>query len=247
MNQRVQLTIAYDGAPFSGWQSQAHGKAIQDHLETAAAKICHRPVIIHGAGRTDSGVHALEQSAHFDALDQRLDPATWIRAFNANLPQEIRVIRARLVSHSFHARFSAKGKIYRYQIVTSSVLPPMHYRRAWHVPTPLDETALSRALSFFVGSHDFRPFSANRGKPIADTVRIIQSINSRRDGTSIRITVQGNGFLYKMVRILVASAVRVAQGKESEMWISELLANPEGRKSSYVAPPDGLTLVRVLY
>ncbi len=247
MSNRIQLIIAYDGAAFAGWQSQAHRNSAQDHVEAAASKICKRKVTIHGAGRTDSGVHAVGQSAHFDAGDQRLPAAAWVRAFNANLPQEIRVMRARPVAEDFHARFSAVGKTYQYHVVTTPVLRPDLYRRAWHVPVPMDHTLLAQALAAFEGRHDFRSFSANRGKRIANTTRTIQSITCRLTGTSIKVTIRGDGFLYKMVRILVASAVRVAQGKESGSWIGSLLANPEGPKSTQVAPADGLTLQRVFY
>lgn len=247
-SQRIQLVIAYDGAPFAGWQSQANGRGVQDHLEVAGKKICKRDITIHGAGRTDAGVHATGQTAHFDSGGVTLTAAAWVRAFNANLPNEIRVLRAKCVPPDFHARFSAIGKIYRYRVVTTGVLMPGDYRRAWHVPAPIDPVMLNHALASLTGRHDFRPFSANRGgKQIENTVRTIHSITARRRNSEWLITVQGDGFLYKMVRILVASAVRVAQGRESESWIADLLANPCGKKSSHVAPPDGLTLQRVLY
>lgn len=247
MKTRVQIVVAYDGATFPGWQSQADKRAVQDHLERAASTICKGKVTIHGAGRTDAGVHALAQSAHFETGGLALSPAAWVRAFNANLPPEIRVLRAREVPERFHARFSAKGKIYRYQIVTTPVLLPMHHRRAWHLPTGLDLTILRESLDLFQGTHDFRPFSANRPKRVENTVRTIHSIQCRRQGGSIFITVRGDGFLYKMVRMVVAASVRVAQGKETTGWITRLLDNPTGEKNTHVAPADGLNLVRVVY
>jgi len=248
VSQRIQLVIAYDGAPFAGWQSQANGRGVQDHIEAAAAKICKRKITIHGAGRTDAGVHATGQTAHFDSGEVMLSALAWVRAFNANLPNEIRVTRAKCMPPDFHARFSATGKVYRYRIVTSPVLMPEDFRRAWHFPAPIDPEKLTRALSQFVGCHDFRPFAAKRvGKPVEDSTRTIQSITCRSRGPEWLITVQGDGFLYKMVRIVVASAVRVAHGREPDDWIASLLANPHGPKSPHVAPADGLTLLRVRY
>lgn len=248
MSQRIQLVIAYDGAPFAGWQSQANGKGVQDYLESAVTKICKRRTTIHGAGRTDAGVHATGQCAHFDSEGVVLRVNEWVRALNANLPNEIRVLRAKVRKPDFHARFSAVGKIYRYRIVTSPILMPGDFRRAWHVPTPIDPALLNHALQQVVGYHDFQPFSAKRtGKPVENTRRTIQSINVTRRSAEWLIAVRGDGFLYKMVRILVGSAVRVGQGRESESWMAELLTAPNDRKSSHVAPPDGLSLYRVIY
>jgi tRNA pseudouridine38-40 synthase len=243
---RLKFTIAYDGAGFAGWQSQAGGNTVQDLLEAAAGRIAGRPVAIHGSGRTDAGVHALGQSAHADVPTLRMGPRDWKRALNACLPAAIRVMRAERAAADFHARFDATGKIYRYHICTAEVLPPHAFRRAWHVPQPIDRARLDRALDLFVGRHDFTPFSANRGKPVDDPVREIRSITTARSGGLLRITFEGGGFLYKMVRMLTAAAVRVARGREEEDWIRALLAGGAGR-SHHVAPADGLFLVRVLY
>src|SRR6476646_884246 len=133
MPSRLKLIVAYDGAPFSGWQSQADRNGVQDHLERAFAQICSAPVRVHGAGRTDAGVHALAQCAHADLPERRYNADRWRSALNGVLPTSIRIMRCRFVSESFHARFSAKGKIYRYRIWNDEVLPPLESGRAWHV------------------------------------------------------------------------------------------------------------------
>src|SRR5213080_262487 len=175
MSRRLKLIIAYDGAPFAGWQSQSHRNTIQDYLERAFERLTGASVRVHGAGRTDAGVHALAQSAHAD-INKALARARWIEALNASLPPAVRVLRCQYVSDNFHARLSAKGKVYRYRIWCAPVLPPFEYRRAWHVPHPLDLRILQEAAKHFVGSHDFAAFAANRGKPEESTIRTINSV-----------------------------------------------------------------------
>ncbi len=245
---RVRLTIAYDGAPFAGWQSQAAGDSVQDAIERALAKIAKTKITLHGAGRTDAGVHALGQSAHFDAPeDARLTIADWLRALNGNLPGAIRIVRARRTNEDFHARFSARGKLYRYEIRTGATLPPHEFRRAWHVPRDLDVARLRETVAIFSGPHDFHAFSANRGSPPKSTVRRIATARVRQVGTRVAITFEGDGFLYKMVRMLVGAGVRVARGREPLARVRALLDDPSSGRWTYVAPADGLHLVRVLY
>jgi tRNA pseudouridine38-40 synthase len=245
---RLKLTIAYDGAPFAGWQSQAGGNTVQDIIETALARVAQTPIRLHGAGRTDAGVHALGQVAHFDApAESRMTAAEWQRALNGTLPPAVRIFRARRARADFHARFQAAGKIYRYDLCTAPVLPPHLFRRAWHMPHPLDIAALRAALDLFVGSHDFRSFAANRRSPVSDPVRCIEAIRIAQSGASLRLTFEGNGFLYKMVRMLAGAGIRVAQGREETGTLRELLANPRSEGWTFVAPADGLYLVRVRY
>jgi tRNA pseudouridine38-40 synthase len=245
---RIRLTVAYDGAAFAGWQSQSGGKAVQDAMERSLAVLAKQLVRVHGAGRTDAGVHALAQVAHFDVPPTvKLAPDEWIRALNANLPNEIRVLAAARASSEFHARFSARGKVYRYDLHAAPVLPPHRFRRAWHVPQPLDVELLRGTARMFEGRHDFRAFAANRGTPVADTFRTIRSVRVSRSGPEISLSFEGDGFLYKMVRMLVGAAVRVGMGKESSDRIRALLAASGPGKWTHVAPADGLHLVRVLY
>ena len=246
MSQRLKLIIAYDGAPFAGWQSQTHGNAVQDHLERAFAHVSGGPVRVHGAGRTDAGVHALAQCAHAD-VSKLLPTHRWIEALNALLPPAIRVVRCRNVSKDFHARFSAKGKVYRYRIWAAPVLPPFEYGRAWHVSQSLDSKALKSAAKHFVGTHDFAGFAANRGKAEPNTVRTINSVRVRQRGPLLTIEFDGNGFLYKMVRLMVGALVRCAVGRlPVEQIPSQLRAGKIG-SAHFVAPAEGLYLVRVRY
>ncbi len=243
---RIRLTIAYDGAPFAGWQSQAGGNTVQDAIEAALARIAQAPIRLHGAGRTDAGVHALAQIAHYDSpAGSRLSAAEWLRALNGILPPTVRILRAARARPDFHARFDAVGKIYRYDLWTGPVLPPHLSMRAWHLYRSPDLETLRSTLRLFEGTHDFRAFSANRGTPVADTVRTIESIRLARSGHNLRLTFEGDGFLYKMVRMLVGAGIRVAVGREQESAIRELLDRP-GRWTQ-VAPADGLYLVRVRY
>lgn len=246
---RLKLLVAYDGRPFRGWQSQATGDGVQDLIERAAADICGEPVRMHGAGRTDAGVHALGQCAHFDPPGScRLSEENWLRALNASLPVEIRVMRVRRVRQDFHARFDAKGKHYRYTVCNGSVLAPFEVGRAWHVPGVLDRSALSDALRLYEGTHDFSSFSARRRPVDRDATRTIRRAEARwKAGGRIEMNFIGDGFLYKMVRILTACAVRVALGKESLGRLQEMLENPEPTQARHVAPAGGLCLLRVWY
>ena len=242
---RLKLLIAYDGEPFRGWQSQRGGDTVQDHLEAAFAKICGQAVSVQVAGRTDAGVHALGQCAHADIENSSLEPARWLAALNANLPREIRVMKCVRATLNFHARYAAKGKIYTYRIWNSPVHPPFEAGRSWHLPGALDVDVMRTEAVKLTGTHDFASFAANRGTPVTDTVRTIREIAINARGPLVKLTFEGNGFLYKMVRLMTGSLVRCAQGRATANWITELLAGAQ--KSSFAAPADGLCLVRVLY
>jgi tRNA pseudouridine38-40 synthase len=246
MSRRLKLIVAYDGAPFSGWQSQSHRNTVQDHLERAFERVTGEPVRVHGAGRTDAGVHALAQCAHTDVL--KFPPsARWIKELNALLPPAIRVLRCRYVSKDFHARLSAKGKIYRYRIWTAPILPPFEYRRVWHLAQSLDLKVLKAAAKPFVGTHDFASFAANRGKPEPNTIRTINSVRVRQKGPCVTIEFDGDGFLYKMVRLMTGALVKCALGKMRIEEITSRLHSGKVGSDRFVAPAEGLYLVRVRY
>src|SRR6184192_321891 len=247
MSRRLKLIVAYDGSQFAGWQSQSHRNTIQDHLERAFERIGGKPVRVHGAGRTDAGVHALAQCAHVDLPDDRLSSERWTEALNALLPPTVRVLRCRYVSNDFHARLSAKGKIYRYRIWTAPVLPPFEYRRAWHIPRPFDLRVVKTAAKHFVGTHDFAGFAANRGKAEQSTIRTINSVSVRQNGPCVMIEFDGNGFLYKMVRLMVGALVKCALGKMNIEEITSRLHSGKVGSARFVAPAEGLYLVRVRY
>jgi tRNA pseudouridine38-40 synthase len=248
---RLRLKIAYDGGPFQGWQSQSHGDTVQDRLEAAFAALCAGVRIpVHGSGRTDAGVHALGQVAHADVPGaSQHSPARWVAALNAHLPPQIRVMAVRPAPSTFHARFSARGKVYRYRIWNAPVLPPLETGRAWHVPSKLDLGVMQTAAASFLGRHDFARFAANRGTAPEDTHRTIHRADiRRRAGGLVTLEVQGDGFLYKMVRLMTGQLVRCGQGRAAPDSIAQLLAEPQlAPKVSFAAPAEGLCLVRVLY
>jgi len=250
---RLKLTIAYDGRPYNGWQSQPCSNTVQDHLHAALHQIAKHPLPIQGSGRTDTGVHALGQIAHFDAPAQSaMQPSNWIAAFNSHLPITIRIMACEEVVPDFHARFSALGKIYHYDICTEPVMPPHKAGLAWHVPRLGDAGCLTEALSRLLGRHDFHAFAAYRGNETAemDYHRTLHAADLETLIDGCRITYFGDGFLYKMVRLLTGAAVRVAQGKLDLDTFSALLDQVPGLphgKSPYCAPAAGLYLQQVLY
>jgi len=245
--ERLKLIISYDGTPFAGWQSQATGNGIQDHLEAALAQLCGRPPRVHGAGRTDSGVHALAQCAHVDVPAAKYKPARWANGLNALLPAEIRIERCEIAPRDFHSRFDALGKIYRYRIWNADVLSPFERTRAWHVTAAIDYAVLVEAARAFIGRHDFSAFTANRGHPVEDAVRNIRHVKARRRGALITMEFSGDGFLYKMVRLIVGSLVRCATGEDDVATITDRLADCRRSGRREVAPAAGLYLVKVLY
>ncbi len=250
---RWRLRLAYDGGPFAGWQSQAGGRAVQDMVEAALADLCGTRVRVQGAGRTDAGVHALGQVAHFDAPGSMaaLQPQRWRDALNVRLPATIRVLDACPVAAEFHARFSACGKHYRYRIGFGPVLPPFEPGHCWHRRYPLDASHLRWLASWLHGRHDFRRLAANRrrGSEPASTVRSLWRLQVREPADGVmEFHIEGNGFLYRMVRMIVGSLVAVVEGRRDEGWLIDLLRRPDAPdKSPHCAPAAGLCLMQVHY
>ncbi len=242
---KLKLTIAYDGAAFNGWQSQPNGTAVQDVLEDALKRITGERVIVHAAGRTDSGVHALGQSAHIEA-PARFSVEKWQQILNFNLPPTLRVVGCKQVRSDFHARLSSRGKVYRYLIRNRAVILPHEAGRVWGVPEPLDLPVLRATAGIFVGTHDFGGFGANRSSP-GNTVRTIHRITVVKKASLISLTFEGEGFLYRMVRMLTGAIVRVAQGRDDLATIESRLRNGRDPQWEQAAPANGLHLVKVLY
>lgn len=250
---RLKITIAYDGRPYSGWATQPNAETIQDQLQQALAIIAKTEVKLQGSGRTDTGVHADAQVAHFDSPDTvDMNPYNWVPALNSKLPATIRVIDCEEVAEDFHARFSAKSKTYSYFLATDPVLHPLLAGRAWHLPRLLDPETLAQALQHYVGTHDFKAFAALRGNETEDTCytrTITEASLSPVDGGYI-IRFTGDGFLYKMVRLLTGAAVQAAQGRlrldDHLALLDQSPELPHGR-SPFCAPGDGLTLSKVDY
>lgn len=247
-HRRVLLELSYRGEDFSGWQSQSHGRGVQDAVEKALAVLCGGPVRIHGAGRTDAGVHALGQCAHFDAPEgSRFAPDEWAWVLNANLPPGVRVLESRAVPGDFHARFDAIGKIYCYRLYPAVVMSPFALGRSWHVAGAFDETLFRDTLRLFVGEHDFRCFCAGLAKRKRSPVRIIHGVNFVREGDFLVSHIHGNGFLFRMVRCMVGIAVRVAKGKMDLGEVAQALHQPRVNFPIFAAPAEGLYLEKVFY
>ena len=250
---RLLFTCAYDGQPFCGWQSQREGESVQDAIEAAFLRVLKSPVRIAASGRTDAGVHAYAQCFHADVPETcRMSSVNWLAALNAHLPAAIRIMAVQPVAEDFHARFAALGKEYEYCICRAAVLSPFLNGRVWHVPHIFDVSLLATAMQVYEGTHDFRRFAANRGNepasPPADFyLRTIYSATLEEEGELLRIRVHGNGFMYRMVRLLVGTAHQVARGRMSLEDLCAMLENPLGQKTRYCAPADGLYLRRVFY
>jgi tRNA pseudouridine38-40 synthase len=244
---RLKLLLAYDGRAFRGWQSQAGSDGVQDRLEQAFVRVGEERVVVHGSGRTDAGVHALGQVAHADVPRAFLPPAKWHAALNANLPPEIRVLRCTRAAADFHARFQARGKTYLYRIHAAPIFPPLEIGRAWHVPGPLDLAVLRACARKLTGTHDFAGFAANRGHPPTSTIRTLREIHLTSRGPLLTLRFTGDGFLYKMVRLLTGTLVRCAAGRMDPGEIDRFLAGGGQPKTHFQAPAEGLYLVRVLY
>jgi tRNA pseudouridine38-40 synthase len=249
---RYRLTVAYCGDSFDGWQSQPSGNAVQDHLLRALQEIQPGITTVQGSGRTDAGVHAIAQVAHFDeAQETRMDARAWREALNNRLPDTLRIMEVEAAAPDFHARYSAKGKTYRYEIFQGPVLPPWRSRRAWHLRRRLDFDRLHEAIACFEGRHNFSAFAANRGDPASeptDPHRTIFQARATIEGEDIHLEFTGDGFLYKMVRMITGAVIRAGESALAIEDIREwLAAPPPGRKSPLTAPAEGLYLVRVHY
>jgi tRNA pseudouridine38-40 synthase len=248
---RFKITLAYDGTDFVGWQRQANGVSIQGLIEDALEKIDGRAVAVAGAGRTDSGVHALGQVAGF-TLERTMAPPVLLRALNAHLPDAIRVTEADQVPASFHPRFAAHSKSYCYRILNSDVASPFERRYAWHVPGALDVAAMSAAAHLLEGQHDFVAFQAS-GSDVASTMRDVMSsrITDGTEGVGSRsilaYEITGTGFLRHMVRTIVGTLVEIGRGRRPVDSMAQLLVLGDRALAGPTAPASGLFLVRVDY
>jgi tRNA pseudouridine38-40 synthase len=244
--RHFKLTVTYDGTQYVGWQLQPNGRTVQEVVELALAKIDGRDVRVHGSGRTDAGVHARGQVANC-TLRTQLPSATLLRALNANLPEDVRVVRLQETNAKFHARFSARGKEYRYQIDCGVVAEPFLRLYAWHHPRPLNVAAMRRAARLLKGRHDFSALSANPMRPVETNVRTISKLSIIKEGNVITVAVAADGFLYKMVRSIVGALVKVGEGRLTVDELRELVKAKKRTAQVETAPAHGLFLWRVFY
>lgn len=246
---KFRLLIAYDGTRYEGWQVQKTGIGVQQRVEEALKKLFPSAGRVHGSSRTDTGVHALGMVAHFEIPQAqfRMPVRKLALALNAFLPEDIRVMSAARARADFHARFSARGKQYRYFVWNHAAMNPLLAQRAWHVPVPLDFKAMQRAAQVFVGQHDFKSFANNRGYEMESTVRTVTRCEVRRSGPTLTFVIEGDGFLYKMCRGIVGTIVQVGKGKYAPEDVRTMLDARDRRLAGMTAPAHGLVLWKVFY
>ena len=242
---RIALGLEYDGSRFLGWQTQAGGGTVQDALQPALASIAGSPVEIVGAGRTDRGVHARMQVAHFDT-DAKRPSSAWVRGVNALLPDSVAVLWSHEVPDDFHARFSARARTYRYELLNRPVRPGLaaHYVGWFHLP--LDVDRMRAAAARFVGEHDFSAFRSSECQA-KTPIRTVELLEVTRKGETIQFVVKANAFLHHMVRNLVGTLVYIGKGKHPPEWAEELLRSKDRRKSAPTFGPEGLYLEKIDY
>lgn len=243
--RRIRTIIAYDGTNYVGWQTQPNGTSIQETIEQALRKVTGETISLQGSGRTDSGVHAAAQVAHFDTK-ARMAADKFAIALNTHLPRDIRVLFSEECQDGFHARFSAKHKQYGYTVQLGAHADVFVRNTALHVHTELDVSAMQAAAADVVGTHDFRAFMST-GTSVENTVRTVYTSEWERDGSILTYTVSGNGFLYNQVRILVGTMLEIGTHKRSADAVRIALESGNRTDAGATAPPHGLKLLRVVY
>jgi tRNA pseudouridine38-40 synthase len=243
--RNVRLQIAYDGSRFHGWQRQEGFESVQEALEDAYRCVTGDRLVVHGAGRTDAGVHALRQVAHAH-VETRLSDDRLRHAWNAHVAPGVVVRALETCRDDFHARFDARRKRYLYVLATTRFRPPFGETLCHWCEQPLDLGCMRRAAAAFVGEHDFSAL-ASSGSPRRSNVRRIQSIHFIARRERLAFVVEGNGFLYNMVRTIAGTLIDVGRGKRSPDEVPEILASKRREHAGPTAPPQGLYLLSVLY
>lgn len=241
---RFRLTIEYDGTNYKGWQSQPHKNTIQDRIEGALFDLFGKKTVLCGSGRTDTGVHAFGQVAHFD-MDTDMTARKMVRAINAHLPDDIRVKKAEKVADDFHARFDAKSKTYMYKLYLNDELSPIRRNYYHQVYGKVDIDKMRDACKYFEGTHDFYAFSSKSDKE--DTIRTLECVNLTQNGDEIYITLKGDGFLYNMVRVIVATLIDIGKGRIACEDIPRIFDSKDRSMSGKKLTAEGLYLMKVEY
>ncbi|UEL49486.1 tRNA pseudouridine(38-40) synthase TruA [Terrisporobacter hibernicus] len=242
--RNLKLTIQYDGTKYCGWQKQPNSSGIQGTIEYAIYEITREKVNIIGSGRTDAGVHALGQVANFKT-NSNIPAARIPDALNAKLPKDISIIDCQEVSDDFHSRYSATGKIYRYLIYNKPYRSPLYKDISYHVRYDLDIEKMRVEAQSLLGTHEFKGFMSS-GSSVKDTVRTIHNISIEESGDLIALEVEGNGFLYNMVRIIVGTLVDIGRGRIDKP-LEEIIASQDRGEAGHTAPAHGLFLKKVHY
>ncbi len=247
MERNIKFVLAYDGTEFHGWQRQAGVRTVQEVLEGVLQRVLGHPLHVHGASRTDAGVHARGQVANVVTATP-IPVENLRRAVGHRLPPDVALLHAELVRTEFHASGAALGKLYRYRLFASVRRPvaALAGRCTWHVWYPLDLDRMRAAAAAFVGRHDFAAL-ASHGSPRTTTVRTVRHVEVRRCGEELQIDVEGGGFLYNQVRNMVGTLVEIGRGHWSPERIAEILASRDRRQAGPTAPPQGLCLQWVRY
>ena len=243
--RRIQMIIEYDGTCYAGWQRQANALAVQQVIEDALRKLTGESIVLHGASRTDAGVHALGQSAHFDTAS-RIPGEKFSYALNAILPHDIRIRRSMDVAPDFHARFSTKGKRYRYLFYDAPHAGALNRNTHAHSIYPLNDRLMHAEAQVLIGTHDFAAFAAS-GSVVKDTVRTIWRADVTRADNDVQLIVEGNGFLYNMVRIIAGTLRDNGSGKLAPGALSRAIETGDRLDLGVTAPAHGLTLMEVFY
>ncbi|HEY7532643.1 MAG TPA: tRNA pseudouridine(38-40) synthase TruA [Nitrospiraceae bacterium] len=241
----VKLILEYDGTHYAGWQRQPNHPTIQEALETAVEGVTQTKVSAIGAGRTDAGVHALGQVVSFQTT-REFSTDQWPRALNAHLPEDIVVRTASIMPDSFHARYSAKGKLYEYRILNRSERPALDRQYCWHVYGPLDDAAMNQAAISLIGSHDFSSFETQPTEN-DDPLCHLQRLAVYRQGNLLRIHAYADRFLKQMVRSIVGTLVDIGLRRRPATEMAAVLNARDRSSAGKTAPPQGLYLVRVDY
>ena len=241
----IKLILEYDGTAYSGWQRQPDQPTIQEAVETAILGVTQINVPVIGAGRTDAGVHALGQVASFH-IDRDMTPREWTRALNAHLPTSIVVRSAARMPDTFHARYSAKGKLYEYRILNRPERPAVERDYCWHIHQPLDDAAMNQAGLALIGSLDFSSFQT-QPTDNDDPICHMQRFTVFREGDRLRTEAYADRFLKQMIRSIVGTLVEVGLNKRTPESLNTILKARDRSAAGKTAPPQGLFLVRVDY
>lgn len=243
--KRVLLTISFDGTAYHGWQVQPNAVTVQQVMQEALDKMLGFVPSVTGCSRTDAGVHASEFCCHLDC-DEKIPDEAFLRGLSSLLPQDISVLGCKEVPPDFHARYSAKGKTYEYKILNSYIRDPFLSRYTWQIGRNLNTDKMNRFCEKLIGKHDFYAFSSS-GRTVEDTVRTISECYVEGKDNIVKLRITGNGFLYNMVRIIVGTAVEVSDGKINPDDTEKILLSRKRELAGITAPPQGLSLEKVIY
>lgn len=248
MNQKYKILISYDGTNYAGWQVQKNGIAIQPLIQKAIETVIRHPIDLTGSGRTDAGVHALAQVAHFES-SENFNPHRFLLSINALLPTQIRVHSIEKVHNQFHARYSATSKIYRYYLHLDPITDPFTRLYSHHVVTPCNVHLLKSAIPYFLGTHDYTSFAnqPHRGTASYDPIRTLMRLDILPTPGGICLEFEADGFLYKMVRNITGTLLDIANNNMKAEELPDIFLAKDRKKAGTSAPPQGLFLMEVKY